>query len=114
MADPTSVGRTDGEAVNAFARRLATRLGVPANDVEPGYEDVLYYLWKEGTLPENIDVLNGTISDKLERVRLRRLFERRLERKCGLCAPARLGHGCRGIDQLGLDLPSWSYVPAAR
>ena len=87
LADPTSGGGTDSEAVNAFARRLATRLGVPANNVEPGYEDVLYYLWKEGTLPENIDVLDSKVSDKLERARLRRLFERGLDQTVGYALP---------------------------
>jgi uncharacterized protein (DUF2126 family) len=87
LADPTSGGGTDSAAVQAFARRLATRLGVPANNVEPGYEDVLYYLWKEGTLPENIDVLNSKVSDKLERARLRRLFERGLDQTIGYALP---------------------------
>jgi len=87
LADPTSGGGTDSEAVNAFARRLATRLRVPANNVEPGYEDVLYYLWKEGTLPENIDVLDSKVSDKLERVRLRRLFEHGLDQIVGYALP---------------------------
>jgi len=87
LADPTAVGEAESEAVKAFARRLAARLGVPANNVEPGYEDVLYYLWKEGTLPENIDVLDSKVSDKLERVRLRRLFERGLDQVVGYALP---------------------------
>ena len=87
LADPTRSGTVEIDAAHAFARRLATRLGISANNLEPGYEDVLYYLWKEGTLPENIDVLDSKVSDKLERARLRRLFERGLDQVVGYALP---------------------------
>ena len=87
LADPTRSGTVEIDAAHAFARRLATRLGVPANNLEPGYEDVLYYRWKEGPLPENIDVLDSKVSDKLERARLRRLFERGLDQVVGYALP---------------------------
>ena len=93
LADPSRAGRADPAAAERFARRLAARLEVPANNVEPGYEDVLYYLWKEGTLPENVDVLDSQLSDKLERVRLRRLFERGLDRVVGYALPIGWEHG---------------------
>jgi uncharacterized protein (DUF2126 family) len=87
LADPTNSGSADSDAASAFARRLAARLGVKANNVEPGYEDVLYYLWKEGTLPENVDVLDSRLEDKLERARLRRLFEHGLHKVVGYALP---------------------------
>ncbi|MGB5465934.1 MAG: transglutaminase family protein [Sedimenticolaceae bacterium] len=87
LADPTSRGGADAADAQSFARRLAGRLGVPANNVEAGFEDVLYYLWKEGTLPENVDVLESRLEDKLERARLRRLFERGLDQVVGYALP---------------------------
>ena len=92
LADPTQVGTVDVDVANAFARRLATRLGVKANHVEAGFEDVLYYLWKEGTLPENVDVLDSRLDDKLERARLRRLFERGLDQVVGYALPLGWDH----------------------
>jgi len=92
LADPTRVGATDVEAAHAFARRLANRLGVKSNNVEAGYEDALYYLWKEGTLPENVDVLDSKLEDKLERARLRRLFERGLDQVVGYALPLGWDH----------------------
>jgi uncharacterized protein (DUF2126 family) len=92
LSDPTAPGAADAEAASAFARRLATRLGIRANNVEAGYEDVLYYLWKEGTLPENVDVLDSRLEDKLERARLRRLFERGLDQVVGYALPLGWDH----------------------
>ena len=92
LADPTGSGAVDVGVAQAFARRLAARLGVRSNNVEPGYEDVLYYLWKEGTLPENVDVLDSRLDDKLERARLRRLFERGLDKVVGYALPLGWDH----------------------
>ena len=87
LADPSQHGGSDAVIAERFARELAARLGVRANHVEAGYEDVLYYLWKEGTLPENVDVLDSRLGDKLERARLRRLFERGLDQAVGYALP---------------------------
>ncbi len=35
----------------------------------PAYEDVFYYLWRERTLPANVDPLNSQARDPLERAR---------------------------------------------
>jgi uncharacterized protein (DUF2126 family) len=87
LSDPTGPGDADVDMADRFARALAGRLGVRANNVEAGYEDALYYLWKEGTLPENVDVLDSRLEDKLERARLRRLFERGLDKVVGYALP---------------------------
>lgn len=92
LADPSGKGRSDARVANEFARRLAQRLGVKQANVEPGFEDVLYYLWKEGTLPENVDVLDSRLEDKLERDRLRRLFERGLDQVVGYALPLGWDH----------------------
>src|ERR1039457_166137 len=38
-----------------FVAELAKRLGVGTQHLLPGYEDVLYYLWRERSLPVNLD-----------------------------------------------------------
>ena len=87
LADPTVPGKSDAALAARFTARLAQRLGVGAEHVCAGYEDALYYLWKEGTLPENVDVLDSKLGDRLERERLRRLFERGLDQVVGYALP---------------------------
>jgi len=70
-----------------FLRTLCGYLGVATEHVRPGHEDVLYYLWKEGTLPVNVDVLDSKLEDRQERARLRRLFERGLDKVSGYALP---------------------------
>ncbi|MEW8218868.1 MAG: transglutaminase family protein [Candidatus Thiodiazotropha taylori] len=55
--------------------------------VIPGMEDNLYYLWKEGTLPANVDALDSKLKDPLERARLRRVFEQGLQKVIGYALP---------------------------
>jgi len=87
LADPMQSGQAGDEQAAVFARSLARRLHVPQANALPGYEDGLYYLWKEGTLPDNVDVLDSRLADPLERSRLRRLFERGLDQVAGYALP---------------------------
>ena len=70
-----------------FMQVLRRCLGVDADTIQAGYEDSLYYLWKEGRLPENVDVLDNKLKDPLERARLRRLFETGLDQVTGYVLP---------------------------
>jgi uncharacterized protein (DUF2126 family) len=77
-------GRAEAER---FATALAGRLGVDPAQIVPGYEDVYYYLWREGTLPINLDPLRSNLRDPVERRRLARLFEQGLDRVTGYALP---------------------------
>ena len=70
-----------------WIRALAEALGVAKGRVVPAYEDPLYYLWREGRLPENLDPADNKLTDPLERQRLRRIFERGLDRVAGYALP---------------------------
>ena len=70
-----------------FARQLAQRLGVDPQQIVPGYEDTFYYLWKEGTLPENVDPLKADLKDPLERRYLAQLLDRGLALPTGFALP---------------------------
>ena len=87
LADPTGAGTADTALGTRFAAALADKLGLPEAHVVPGYEDGWYYLWKEGNLPENVDVLDSRLADPLERARLRRIFEQGLDRVVGHALP---------------------------
>ena len=53
--------------------------------IQPGYEDVFYYLWRERRLPVNVDPFDSRLDDEMERVRLRRVFEQKLARRSATC-----------------------------
>lgn len=87
LADPSRRGSANEVSAERFINRLAIRLGVAARNVEAGYEDGWYYLWKEGILPDNVDVLDSRLKDKLERERLRRIYEQGLDSVVGYSLP---------------------------
>ena len=59
--------------------------------VAPGFEDVYHYLWKEGTLPVNVDPFKRDLKDSEERKTLRRVLEAGLWDHCWLCASIEMG-----------------------
>ena len=70
-----------------FIRRLAQNIGVTDEFIQPGYEDVFYYLWRERRLPVNVDPFDSRLDDELERARLRRVFEQKLGSVTGYALP---------------------------
>jgi len=75
------------EHAERFAVQLAKRLGIDPKRLVPGYEDTFYYLWKEGTLPENIDPLKADLKDPLERRYLAQLLDKGLATPTGYALP---------------------------
>ena len=67
-------GYTTADA-RRFIDLLASRLGVTGRTIQPGYEDTFYYLWRERSLPVNVDPFDARLDDELERARLRRVFD---------------------------------------
>lgn len=83
-------GRDDGadaETAARFLANLAERLGVDAAHRFAAFEDGLYYLWREGRLPDNVSPEDARLADPLERERLRRVFEQGLDRVIGHVLP---------------------------
>ena len=73
----------------AFIEALGARLSVDTATVQPGFEDVLYYLWRERRLPVNVDPFDSRLEDELERARLRKVFEQGLKQVIGYALPLR-------------------------
>jgi len=94
------------EEARRFLTRLTRYLGVGSETIIPGYEDVYYYLWKEGALPENVDVLDNHLKEPNERARLRRLFEQGLEKVAGYALPLKWD---RLKDNDGWRSGQWSF-----
>ncbi|UTW03210.1 transglutaminase family protein [Amphritea atlantica] len=70
-----------------FAQLLAEKAGLPSRRVIPAYEDSLYYLWKEQSLPENVDPRKADLKDDLERKKLAQLLSQDLGKPVGYCLP---------------------------
>ncbi len=89
FADPTKPGAHTVDDARRFGKLLAEKLGVQANHVIDGYEDALYYTWKERRLPTNVSIRDSKIEDEQERVRIARIFEQGLTASVGVTLPLR-------------------------
>jgi len=75
------------EDAQRFLRGLTARLGLDGKTIQPAYEDVFYYLWRERRLPVNVDPFDARLDDELERARLRRVFDQKLGTAVGYALP---------------------------
>ncbi|OYT86464.1 MAG: IMP dehydrogenase [Burkholderiales bacterium PBB6] len=76
-----------------FIDTLSSRLGLPSDYVQPGFEDTWYWLWRERRLPINVDPFDARLDDELERGRLRRVFDQGLEHEVGYVLPIKPAEG---------------------
>ncbi|QJQ94693.1 MULTISPECIES: DUF2126 domain-containing protein [Halomonadaceae] len=90
--DRNAPGHGEREALQ-FSEALVRRLGVDAGHLVPAYEDAYYYLWREGTLPANVDPRKADLNDDAERRRLAQLLERGLGAVVGYALPLRHARG---------------------
>lgn len=89
MADESQSYNYTVADARRFIEQLARRLGIKPEYVIPGYEDALYYLWKEGNVPANLDPLKIDLKDDRERQRLARLLSHGLNKPVGYVLPLR-------------------------
>jgi len=107
LADETRHYGCDVVQAERFVQKLALRLGVPPELAIAGYEDAIYYLWKEGTLPANIDPLHCDLTDSFERRRLTELLNRDLGAVTGYALP--LQWRVRRGDGQGWQSCRWTF-----
>jgi uncharacterized protein (DUF2126 family)/transglutaminase-like putative cysteine protease len=88
-----------------FVNTLASKLSLSGEFIEPGYEDVWYYLWRERRLPVNVDPFDARLDDEMERARLRRVFAQKLDTVVGYVLPLQANEGPR------LAGPLWTTGP---
>jgi len=70
-----------------FATRLAAALGIDSGYLVPGYEDTLYWLWKEGSVPANLDPEQASLKDPSERRTLAQVLQKGLGEPVGYALP---------------------------
>ena len=72
-----------------FIHQISQRLGVQSRYIVTGFEDSFYYLWQEGTLPENLDPLKINLKDSIERKTLTKLLDAGLDQPVGFTLPVK-------------------------
>jgi uncharacterized protein (DUF2126 family)/transglutaminase-like putative cysteine protease len=77
------------EDARRFATQLAHHLGLAETRLVPAYEDSLYYLWKDGSQPVNVDLLGTDMKNPDERNRLVKLLAGDLGQPAGFALPLR-------------------------
>jgi uncharacterized protein (DUF2126 family) len=78
------------EDAKRFTKALAAKLGITSEYMQSAYEDVWYYLWRERRLPVNVDPFDSKLDDAMERARLRRVFEQKLDTVVGYVLPVKV------------------------
>lgn len=77
-----------------FGQALCQQLGVATRYLQPAYEDSLYYLWLERSLPEGADPRSANLNHDLERRRLASLLSRGMENATGYILPVEFDGTC--------------------
>ena len=97
-----------------FGKRLARKLGLAEKYLLPAYEDTLYYLWKEGDQPVNVDLLGTDLKKPDERRRLVELLAGDLGKPAGYALPAAPGRCRQRLAKLQLAVSPRPHVPGTR
>ena len=100
--DPTHYTSEDAQR---FTKTLAKRLGMTDQFVQAAFEDAWYYLWRERRLPVNVDPFNSKLDDEMERARLRRVFEQKLDTAVGYVLPV------KAVEKPEVSGPKWTTGP---
>lgn len=87
LADIHKDYKFDQSAALKFSERLAQQLGIREDYLVAGYEDIFYWLWKEGTIPENLDPLKSDLKDPAERRALANVLQNGLGTPVGYALP---------------------------
>ena len=96
VADEGRDYQVDHESARQFGVRLAVRLGIDPEHLQPAYEDSMYYLLREQRLPVNVDPLDAKIEDEEERARLARVFAHGLTQPVSFVLPVQRWNSADG------------------
>ncbi|RVU83578.1 transglutaminase family protein [Leucothrix sargassi] len=87
IAEDNKDYKHDEKTAKEFSELLTKHLGIDEKYVVPAYEDKMYFLWKEGSLPANLDSEDADLKDSLERQAIARVLLRGLDTPAGYALP---------------------------
>jgi transglutaminase-like putative cysteine protease len=96
FADERMPQQWTSDDARRFIETLTTKLGLATKHVQPAFEDVYYYLWRERRLPINVDPFDSRLDDEMERARLKRVFDQGLKHVVGYLLPLARSEALRG------------------
>jgi uncharacterized protein (DUF2126 family)/transglutaminase-like putative cysteine protease len=108
FADEQEVAHYTSTDAEKFVHTLSKKLGLADKFIEPAYEDVFYYLWRESKLPINVDPFASNLDDEMERTRLKRVFTQKLDSVVGYVLPIEASEGKNYLDTTWKTGP-WEY-----
>ncbi|SDM53874.1 transglutaminase family protein [Siphonobacter aquaeclarae] len=76
-----------------FLTELARYLGVDVANIQPAYEDPVYWALEEDRLPVNVDPLEVDLKDSVERRTLASILERGMNNPAGFALPLAWNYG---------------------
>ncbi|MGR4871470.1 DUF2126 domain-containing protein [Variovorax sp. LARHSF232] len=109
FADERHPTHYTSEDARRFTELLTRKLGLATDFIQPAYEDVYYYLWRERRLPVNVDPFDSKLDDELERMRLARVFTQKLDSVVGYMLPIEPANADK--DAPALAGPGWKTGP---
>ena len=77
----------DAKTAETFSKLLTKYLGLDEKYVVPAFEDKLYFLWKEGGMPANLNSEKADLKDPLERQAIARVLLQGLDTPAGYALP---------------------------
>jgi uncharacterized protein (DUF2126 family)/transglutaminase-like putative cysteine protease len=89
LASDDDHGSATTDDAARFCAALAERLQVSPDHINPAYEDIYYYLWKEHRLPANVLAEGNKLRDPMERDRLARVIDQGLDHSVASVLPLR-------------------------
>ena len=87
IAEDNTDYKHDEKTAEEFSKLLTKHLGLDEKYVIPAFEDKMYFLWKEGSLPANLDSEKADLKDSLERQAIARVLTRGLDTPSGYALP---------------------------
>jgi len=87
FADESTPGAANTSLAEKFINTLAKKLRLDTRYILPAFEDKAFYLKRESELPANVELWDSKIVDPLEAVRIKRVFDKGLDKESGYVLP---------------------------
>ena len=93
LSSITKKYKVKSEDAERFINTLSKYLACDSENILPAYEDVFYFLWKEGQLPTDVDPLEHDLDDPLERQKLTEILQKGIDKPVGYVLPLNHSNG---------------------
>jgi uncharacterized protein (DUF2126 family)/transglutaminase-like putative cysteine protease len=93
LADPNKNYKLDHTDTKKFAEKLTAALGLGQEALTTAYEDILYHLWQEASLPTEVGPKQPELLDAMSRKGLLAKMEQGIEKPIGYVLPLHWNDG---------------------